>query len=132
MDKLVAIDDLIDAVTAAAIAKIHPVFRYARRVHVMIASGGIGHAFVAIGPRSVVTALRCREIGGGLLAGQPKLTDENRVRRIAQIPDIDVLVRVPAVGLRLEDRVCDPGVAFPPDMMRRAAVVYENLKLRWR
>src|SRR5438445_13848262 len=57
VQELVPIDDLIDAVTAAAIAKVHAILRYARRVHIMSAGRWIGDAFVAGSARSVVTAL---------------------------------------------------------------------------
>jgi hypothetical protein len=91
----------------------------------MSASRGIGNALVAIGPGSVVTTLCRRGVGGGLLTRQSPLSNEHRVRRIAQIPDIDVVVRLPSIGQGLEDRVAIPVshshqawcVALPPLMM---------------
>src|SRR5205823_1139496 len=80
---------------------------------------------VAIGPGSVVTALCRSDVGNGLLTRQSPLTDEHWCRRVAQIPDIDVLVRVPSIGRGLEHRVRDPRVAFPPGMVRRGAPAYD-------
>ena len=122
----------IDAVAATAVAKIHPIFGHARRVHVMHAGRRIGNAFIATRPRCVVAALRRRNIGGGLLTRNAPLPDEHRVRWIAQIPDIHMLVRVPAISFGLEDGVGDSRIAFPPRVMRRSAVVYDFHDLRRR
>src|SRR5205085_4862465 len=51
---------------------------------------------------------------------------------VAQIPDIDVLVRVPPIGPGLEHRIRDPRVAFPPGMVRRGAPAYNNADPRRR
>src|SRR4029077_8280641 len=92
-EQLLPVEDLRDAVAGAAVADIDAVPGLARGVDVVRAGRRIGDAFVAIGPWRVGAALR-RGIGAGLLARQSELPDELRRRGIAEIPDIDVLVRL--------------------------------------
>src|SRR6516165_10839603 len=114
---------ICNAAAVAAVAEVHSIFHDTRRIHVMSAGRRIYNAFVAIGPGSVVTALCCGNVSRGLLTRQSPLADEHWARWIAQIPDIDVLVRVPSIGRGLEDGVCDTRIAFPPGMVRGRAVI---------
>ena len=125
VQQLVPVEDLKDAGAADSIGHVYPIYVYTRRVdlvnHFRISGPvGVGHAFVAWtvdARRIVVTALR-RGRRTRLLTNQPPLANENRFCRIAQIKDIDVLPRVPFIGRAARDHVRDPGVAFPPDMVR--------------
>ena len=98
LQQLLAIDDLDDAVAAGAVAEVDAIgFRPSRDRPVQLRRHRI----------------HCR---AGLLPGQAEITDEDRMRRIAQVVDLRHARRAPR-GIAA-DEIRDAGVALPPALVR--------------
>ena len=95
-EQLLAVHDLQHALGPGAVGEVHAVLVGDGPVHAL--RGGPGRA--------------------RLLAGQPEVADEARLRGIAQVVDLGHAVGAPAGRRAVGDQVGDAGVALPPVLVR--------------
>src|SRR5919198_1020258 len=106
VQQFATVDDLEHAPTVRAVAEVNPILSGTERI--------------AVRPERdrPVEIDRGLASGAGLLPDETEVAQEHGIGRIAEIVDLRHAADAPALGPAVGDEVADPGVAFPPALVR--------------
>ena len=109
--QLLAIDDRDHAVVAGAVGDVDAI---------LLGAGRNG----AVNALAFLRGTRAR-----LRADHPEIADVDRLGRIAQVVDLQVVAAVPSLVALVRDQIRDAGVALPPALVRPAEAIDDRDQL---